>query len=78
MVAFIKVVDTPFATKADAKGQAMMRDVPAGTVQVHIWHPYLKSADNEIVRTVVVPVSGSVRETVQLDVRSSPDRRGAY
>ena len=33
MVAFIKVVDTPFATKADAKGQAMMRDVPVACPQ---------------------------------------------
>jgi plastocyanin len=79
MVAFIKVVDTPFAAKADAAGQALVRGLPAGAVQVHIWHPYLKAAGNEIVRTVMVPASGSsVRETVQIDVRAAPDRRGAY
>ena len=78
MVAFIKVVDTPFAAKSDAAGSATVRGVPAGTVQVRIWHPYLKAPNNEIVRTLTVGASGVVRETVKLDTRSAPDRRGAY
>lgn len=78
MVGFIKVVDTPFAAKTDAAGQLVLRGLPAGPVQVRIWHPYLKAPNNEIVRTVTVPASGQSRETVQLDLRGAPDRRGAY
>jgi plastocyanin len=78
MVAFIKVVDTPFAAKTDDKGQAVLKGLPAGQVQVRIWHPYLKAAQNEIERTVAAPATGSSREMVQIDVRSAPDRRGAY
>jgi plastocyanin len=78
MVAFIKVVDTPFAAKTDAAGQAILRGLPPGPVQVRIWHPYQKAPQNEIVRTVTVPASGAARETVQVDLRSAPDRRGAY
>jgi plastocyanin len=78
MVGFIKVVDTPFAAKADAMGQAVVRGLPAGPVQVHIWHPYLKAPGNEIVRAMTALASGVVREAVQLDVRAAPDRRGAY
>ena len=78
MVAFIKVVDTPYAAKADAAGLATVRGVPAGMVQVRIWHPYLKAPNNEIVRAVMVSASGVVREAVKLDTRAAPDRRGAY
>lgn len=78
MVGFIKVVDTPFAAKTDPSGQLVLHGLPPGPVKVRIWHPYLKAPDNEITRTVVVPASGQSRETVQIDVRNAPDRRGAY
>ena len=77
MVAFIKVVDTPFAAKSDATGQATLRGLPAGNVRVRIWHPYQKAPSNEIERVVAVAV-GPGREAVQIDVRGAPDRRGAY
>lgn len=78
MVAFIKVVDTPFAAKTDDKGQATLKGLPAGPAQVHVWHPYLKAANNEIVRPVAVAAAGGERETVQIEVRAAPDRRGGY
>ncbi len=78
MVAFIKVVDTPFAAKSDASGHLVLYDLPPGPVQIHVWHPYLKAPGNEILRSVTAPASGGLRETMQLDVRAAPDRRGAY
>ncbi|MGZ3275094.1 MAG: methylamine utilization protein [Phenylobacterium sp.] len=78
MVAFIKVVDTPFAAKTDDKGQAALKGLPAGQVQVRVWHPYLKGPGNEIVRTIAVSASGAPLQTVQIDVRNAPDRRGGY
>lgn len=77
MVGFIKVVDTPFAAKTDATGEAVLRGLPAGSVQVRVWHPYLKGANNELARAVTVTAAGG-RETIQVDVRGAPDRRGAY
>jgi plastocyanin len=78
MVAFIKVVDTPFAAKTDEKGQAVLKGLPAGAAQLHVWHPYMKAANNEIVRPLAVAPAGGGRETVQIAVRAAPDRRGAY
>jgi plastocyanin len=78
MVAFIKVVDTPFAAKTDAAGQVVLRGLPVGAVQVRIWHPYLKAPNNEITRTITVPGSGQSLQMVQIDLRNAPDRRGAY
>jgi plastocyanin len=78
MVAFIKVVDTPFAAKTDGSGEAQLKGLPAGQIQVRIWHPYLKAPGNEIVRTIQVSASGAPLQTVQIEVRGGPDRRGSY
>jgi plastocyanin len=76
MVAFIVVVDTPFAAKTDAQGRVALRDLPPGAVPVHIWHPYMKTPGNEIIRTMTAPASGEGREMVQVEMRGPPDRRG--
>jgi plastocyanin len=77
MVAFIKVVDTPFAAKTDERGQAVLRSLPPGRAEVRVWHPYMKAPGNEITRSLTVAAAGG-REAVQIDVRGAPDRRGAY
>ena len=78
MVAFIVVVDTPFAAKTDGQGRAVLRDLPAGAAPAHVWHPYMKTPGNEIARTVTAPASGEGREMVQVEMRGPPDRRGSY
>jgi plastocyanin len=78
MIAFIKVVDTPYAAKTGADGEAMLRDAPAGNVVMHVWHPYMKSPNNEVVRSIVIPHGGVGREAVNIDLRAPPDRSHAY
>jgi plastocyanin len=78
MVGFIKVVDTPYAMKTDASGEVTLRNVPAGPVVVRIWHPYLKGTNNEVVRRMVMPATGLVRDTVAADVRSPPMVHHSY
>ncbi len=77
MVAFVKVVNTPFAVKTDAAGRARLRGLPSGTANLKVWHAYLKAPGNEIVRPIVV---GAAEAGVNLDVdmRAAPDRSGAY
>jgi plastocyanin len=41
MVAYIQVVDTPYFSKTDAAGKALIRDVPAGKYTLKAWHPGL-------------------------------------
>ena len=41
MTAWIVVVETPFFAYSDAKGAAVVRDVPTGTYHLRIWHPGL-------------------------------------
>jgi hypothetical protein len=39
MLGFIAVVATPYFATTDAKGDARLRDLPAGTYELHAWHP---------------------------------------
>jgi hypothetical protein len=75
MVAFIKVVDTPYAAKTAANGSVALR-VPDGPAVVRVWHPYMKGANGEVVRQLTL--RGQVSETVVADLRTPAARRGAY
>jgi hypothetical protein len=71
MTAFIRVVDTPYAVKTDASGQAVIRNLPNGSARVVIWHPYMKAPKQQLEQTVVAPRSSVVSFTVQM--RPPPD-----
>ena len=44
MIGYVFVVSTPHFGKSDASGVAVMRDVPAGTYDVQVWHPQQRGA----------------------------------
>lgn len=54
MLAYIKVVDTPWAMKTDSTGDAVVRGVPAGAATLRIWHPRLAGRGNEVAQTLTV------------------------
>ncbi len=67
MSGFIKVVDTPYAGKTDASGDVTLHP-PAGPMVLRVWQPYLKSPNNEIVRTIAAPAQGG-HEVVVAEIR---------
>ena len=77
MVAFIRVVATPFAAKTDATGHARLRGAPSGGTTLTIWHPYLKAPRNELARPVNLGAN-ETNMTLDVDLRAAPDRSGAY
>ena len=77
MSGFIRVVDTPYAAKTDAYGQAVIHDAPAGAGQLVLWHPYLKAARNELAQTVT-PAASTLQVKFTADLRTPPMRHGAY
>jgi len=78
MVAFIRVVDTPFAGKTAASGEVVLRDLPPGSATVTIWHPYLKAPGGEISRTVMIPATGRAQLSIAVDLRRPPMAHGHY
>lgn len=68
MTGFIKVVDTPFAAKSNASGAARLTGLPSGFARVTVWHPKLRSKDNEMM--VSVPLTGgNVTRAITLALR---------
>jgi plastocyanin len=66
MSAYIDVMDTPYAVKTDASGEAVLSDVPAGPGVLTIWHPYLKSPRNEQAHPLVVTANDRIGYALDL------------
>jgi plastocyanin len=72
MLAYIRVVDTPYAAKTLATGAAVLRDLPPGPATVTVWHPDSRAANGESVRRIVVPASGTASLALQMEIRPAP------
>lgn len=66
MLAYIKVVDTPWAAKTPASGDAVLRAIPAGGATLRVWHPRLAGRGNEISRPLTI-TAAAARSTVSGD-----------
>jgi plastocyanin len=64
MVAYIRVVDTPYAAKTGADGKVVL-DLPAGAASATVWHPNASPAEVKValptVRTSPVAVTLKVK-----------------
>lgn len=67
MVAFIRVVDTPWAAKSGADGLAKLTAAPEGSRRIDVWHPYATAKDQTVTQTLAVS-AGTTTVTVVLDV----------
>ena len=70
MLGFVDVVDTPFAAKSDAAGNAQLAGALPGTATLTVWHPFQKGPNNQISRTITLPRQGDAHETVVVDLRA--------
>ncbi len=75
MVAFIKVVDTPYAAKTGAAGAVTLHDLPPGPATLKLWRPYLRAPGNEVARTVTI---GHGVEAFSVELRPPPPMRSMY
>ena len=78
MIAFIDVVDAPFAAKTDAAGRAVFHGVPAGGAQVRAWHPYMRAPGSTQAAAVVVPGAGTARAGFTAELRTPAMRMLSY
>jgi plastocyanin len=75
MQAFIHVVDTPFAGKADATGRVTLRGLPGGAHRIRVWHPYLRAPANEL---IVEAAAGTATLPVTLRLRRPAPMQHGY
>jgi hypothetical protein len=78
MVAYIAVIDTPFAAKTDASGAVRIAGLPAGRATMRIWHPYLRAPGNRIESAVAIAPEGVTSQTAQVQLQAPRLHRHAY
>ncbi len=66
MLAYVRVVDTPWAGKTGATGDVTIAGVPAGPARLVVWHPRLNVRGNESPYVLTVG-TGPGRQTVTGD-----------
>jgi plastocyanin len=78
MIAFIDVVETPYVAKTDARGEAVIHDVPAGRHPMSVWRPYLRAPGGRLTQEVQIPAEGTARLAITADVHAPPMRHSMY
>ena len=66
MLAYVKVVDTPWAGKTDAAGNVTIAAIPAGAARLMVWHPQLNVRGNESAYVLTIG-TGPGRQTMTGD-----------
>lgn len=66
MLAYVKVVDTPWAAKTGATGDVTVSGIPNGGATLRVWHPRLSGRGNEIA-TVFTVNAGPNRQNISGD-----------
>jgi plastocyanin len=64
MIGYILVVSTPYFSKTDARGAAMLRDVPAGSYEVRAWHP--QQAAEAPARALAIDATAEAQFTIEV------------
>lgn len=66
MLAYVRVVDTPYAGKTNAAGEVTIPAIPAGAARLVVWHPQLNTRGNEMPYTLTIG-AGAGRQTATGD-----------
>lgn len=74
MLAYVKVVDTPWAAKTSANGDVTLSAVPAGEATLRVWHPGLQARGNELSRPITVSAAAG-RQAVTANIAAKGPAR---
>lgn len=70
MLAFIQVVDTPYFTKTNKMGKAILRDLPNGNYSLKAWHYALAKEKEAFEKPISIKDSQAL--TINLTLKSFP------
>jgi plastocyanin len=73
MLGYIYVLETPYFGKTGDRGEARLSSLPAGEVEVRVWHPRLKDGVDKTLRPATLSAGGETR--IEFSIRLNPDRR---
>jgi hypothetical protein len=73
MIGYIYVSESPYFAKTPAEGRVAVKDVPAGTYSVRVWHPRMKAAEETTLRSATLGANGTADLEWQIEL--NPDTR---
>ncbi len=73
MIGYVYVLETPYFEKTASNGEARLTALPAGAVEVRVWHPRLRDGVDKTLRPTTLSAGGETR--VEFSIRLNPDRR---
>jgi plastocyanin len=68
MRGYIRVTDTPYASKTDNNGYAVLTGMPGGKASVTVWHPLLRTPGNES-KSVISIIGGAQAHKLTVALR---------
>lgn len=68
MRGYIRVTDTPFAGKTDNNGYVTLTGMAAGSARITVWHPQLRSIDNETTSALTL-TGGAQAQKIKVALR---------
>lgn len=69
MSAFIVVTDSAWTAVTDGRGMVRFADFPNASAAMTVWHPYLRTPGNQLIRTIA---AGKSSELVAVRLRPAP------
>lgn len=68
MRGYIRVTDTPFASKTDGNGYVVLTGIPTGGASLTVWHPQLRAMGNES-KSAITVTGGNQVQKLKVDLR---------
>ncbi|MBI3569820.1 MAG: methylamine utilization protein [Gammaproteobacteria bacterium] len=73
MIGYVYVLETPYFEKTADNGEVRLTALPAGAVEVRVWHPRLRDGVDKTLRPITLSAGSETR--VEFSIRLNPDRR---
>jgi len=77
MVAYIRVVATPYFATTGDDGRVVLHDIPPGSGALRVWQPLMDAPNHETARTVTI-AGGEASETFAVRVHPMAPMAGMY
>ena len=76
MISYLYVSDAPWVARSDASGRVLLQGLPAGSYDVHAWHPRLRPGKPDLLQSSTMV--GTAAQTLVFPMSLLPDMRRQF
>jgi plastocyanin len=75
MLGYVFVPETPYFDKTSESGAARLRDLPAGQLEIRVWHPQMTETPEKVRRILSIPRGGDGQTDFVIALAADPYQR---